>query len=370
MRVLHIYKTYYPDSYGGVEQAIRQICFSTQKLGVTNRILALSKNPNPAISQRTEADVYRFLMNIEIASSGFSLSAFKGYQTLSKWADVIHYHFPWPFGDILHLSAKFKRPSIVTYHSDIVRQKKLLKLYRPLMNKFLTNVDAIIATSPNYLASSELLQRFHDKTSVIPIGLDESTYPAVKSNCLEMWREKLGDNFFLFVGVLRYYKGLHILLEAVQDCKIPVVIMGSGPTEAELKIRAQQLKLTNIHFLGSLPEIDKIALFQLSQAVVFPSHLRAEAFGISLLEGAMYGKPLISCEIGTGSSYINAHEVTGLVVPPSDPISLRKAIEKINANSTLRTDMGYKARLRFQQLFSAEDMAKQYIAIYKKLTGL
>lgn len=101
-------------------------------------------------------------------------------------------------------------------------------------------------------------------------------------------------------------------LDAVQGTDYPVVIVGSGPVEAELKAHASRLGLRIVHFLGALPDEDKVALLRLCYAVVFPSHLRSEAFGISLLEGAMYGKPLISSEISTGTSYINVSEVFGV----------------------------------------------------------
>src|SRR5690606_38814370 len=140
------------------------------------------------------------------------------------------------------------------------------------------------------------------------------------------WKNKLPDPFFLFIGVLRYYKGLHILLKAIENTALPVVIAGSGPEEKKLMQMAQNLKLTNVFFLGEISEVDKMALLQLCYAFVFPSHLRSEAFGISLLESAMMGKPMISCETGTGTSFINLHNDTGFVVPPNDPDALYKAM--------------------------------------------
>src|SRR5581483_9882445 len=196
-------------------------------------------------------------------------------------------------------------PAIVTYHSDIVRQRLLLHLYRPLMYRMLTRSYCIIATSPNYLATSAELQKFRDKVSVIPLGLDEHSYPRPDGNRVDKWRARLGADFFLFIGVLRYYKGLHILIEAAQRTAASIVIVGSGPIENQLRKKAQRMGIKNVHFLGFVSEEDKIALLVLARALVFPSHLRAEAFGLSLLEAAMCGKPMISSEIGTGTSYVN-----------------------------------------------------------------
>jgi rhamnosyl/mannosyltransferase len=256
---------------------------------------------------------------------------------------------------------------VVTYHSDIVRQKTLMKVYTPLKRRFLKSVSAIVATSPNYLASSPVLTRYKDKTCVIPFGLDKAIYPHPRAEVKARWRERCGERFFLFVGVLRYYKGLHILLEAMAGTEYPVVIVGAGPIEQELKEHAQRLGLKHVMFVGALEEEDKVALLELCYALAFPSHLRSEAFGISLLEGAMYGKPMISSEIGTGTTYINIDGDTGLVVPPSDPLAFRAAMRTLWDNPDLAAGMGRRAEQRYWELFTAEKMAHSYLRLYREL---
>src|SRR5690349_18433194 len=135
--------------------------------------------------------------------------------------------------------------------------------------------------------------------------------------------------------------------------------------EAELHAQTAALGLRNVHFLGRLEDEDKVALLQLSYAIVFPSHLRSEAFGISLLEGAMYGKPMISSEIGTGTSYINIHDETGLVVPPSNPSAYREAMRTLWENPVLAARMGEKAQDRYQNLFTADEMNSKWTALYE-----
>jgi rhamnosyl/mannosyltransferase len=184
---------------------------------------------------------------------------------------------------------------------------------------------------------------------------------------LQYWQKKLGQKFFLFVGVLRYYKGLHILIEAAQGIDYPIVIVGSGLIEHELKAQAVKLGLRNIHFLGQLSDEDKVALLTLSYGVLFPSHLRSEAFGISLLEGAMYGKPMISSEIGTGTTFINIADETGLVVPPSDPIALRQAMQYLWEHPEQAAEMGRQAEARYWKYFTAGDMVNAYSKLYQEL---
>jgi len=336
MKVLHFYKTYLPDTIGGVEQMINQIVLGVADLGVASEVLSLSLS---VVEKTIEVDghvVHRCRSNFEVASTPFSASAFKQFRQLALGVDLIHYHFPFPFSDIVHFATQVKKPTLVSYHSDIVKQKWLSKLYKPLTHHFLSDIDHIVASSPNYLESSDTLSRFKHKASVIPFGLNKSSYPKATIKKLNAWREKFGPRFFLFVGVMRYYKGLHILVK-------------------------------NIHFTGFLPDEDKVALLELCYAVVFPSHLRSEAFGISLLEGAMYGKPLISCEIGTGTTYINIDKETGVVVPPNDPVALRQAMDYLWNNSKEALAMGVRAEARYRKLFTAERMAQSYAALYEKL---
>lgn len=312
-------------------------------------------------------EVHQAKLDFQFASTGFSYSVFKQFREMAAEADVVNYHFPWPFMDLVHFMSGMDKPCVATYHSDIIRQRHLLKLYRPLMNRFLHSVDRIVAASPNYLHTSDVLQQFPDKTRVIPYGLNKAGYPQPDAERMAQWRQRLGERFFLFVGVMRYYKGLHILLDALKDVDYPVVIVGAGPLEAELHAQAAALGLRNLHFLGRLGDEDKVALLQLSYAIVFPSHLRSEAFGISLLEGAMYGKPMISSEIGTGTSYINIHGETGLVVPPSDPLAFRAAMRQLWDNPEQAARMGLKAEARYRQLFTADQMGQRWSELYQEL---
>ncbi|WP_342246010.1 glycosyltransferase family 4 protein [Pseudomonas sp. OTU5201] len=368
MRVLHFFKTYLPDSVGGIEQVIYQMCRSGAAHGIDNNVLTLSADPNPPVVELGGHHVHRARLDLQVASTGFSYSVLSRFRELAAEADVINYHFPWPFMDLVHFVSRARKPMVVTYHSDIIRQKRLLQLYHPLMHRFLAQADRIVAASPNYLGTSEVLRRYPHKTAVIPYGLDKSSYPQPGTERLEHWRQAVGEGFFLFVGVMRYYKGLHILLEAAQGTGYPVVIVGAGPLEQQLKAQAAALGVEHhVRFVGRVNEEDKVALLQLSRAIVFPSHLRSEAFGISLLEGAMYGKPMISSEIGTGTSYINAAGVTGLVVPPSDPQAFRTAMTRLWENPAEVAAMGARAEARYRELFTAEEMGRRWAKLYREV---
>lgn len=367
IKVLHFFKTYYPDSMGGIEQVIFQIAEGTQAQGIEPEVLYLSSRGAARNEPVANHLTHRAKLDLHVASTGFSLSAFKDFAELARKADIVHFHFPWPYMDLVHFATRLNKPTVVSYHSDIVKQKWLLKLYQPLMNRFFSSVDRIVASSPNYAAHSPVLTQFKDKVSIIPYGLDRSTYPKASAEKLAYWRQRLGERFFLFVGALRYYKGLDYLLEAARISGLPVVIMGGGFLEQQLRQQASDAGLSQVQFLGGLPDEDKVALLELCYAFTFPSHLRSESFGISLLEAAMYGKPLISCEMGSGTTFINLADQTGLVVPPRDAPALAQAMQQLWDDPAQAQAMGAAAQQRFENVFTASAMANAYAELYRSL---
>ena len=360
MRVLHFFKTYLPDSFTGVERVIHQIAEATAPLGISSDVLSLSPRPSAEPIAVGQHFSHQAKQDLYVASTGLSLSVFGAFRRLAAEADIVHYHFPWPMMDLVHVLSRTGKPAVVTYHSDIVKQERLLRLYRPLMDRFLGSVDAIVATSPNYAASSPVLARYRDKLSVIPIGIGDEA--AVNVNTMTTYEGRLGRGFFLFLGALRYYKGLPFLLDAARLTGLPVVIAGSGDTAA-----IERMGLGNVTVLGEVSEEGKLALTKLCTAFVFPSHLRSEAFGVALLEAARAGKPMISCEIGTGTSFVNEDGVTGLAIAPADPVALAEAMVSLAKNAERCRQMGLAARARYERLFTARQMGEAYAALYHKL---
>ena len=138
-------------------------------------------------------------------------------------------------------------------------------------------------------------------------------------------------------------------------------------TADELKTKIKEYNLKNIFFAGKVSDTDKYALLELSHALVLPSIASSEAFGLALLEGAMFGKPLISTELGTGTSYINKNNITGFVVLPTDPIALAEAIKKVFTNAPLSEKMGIESYQWYLERFTVDSMVNSYIECYKDL---
>lgn len=369
LRVLHVYRTYFPDPPGGLQEAIRQICLTTRHFGIESAVFALSPWPEPVCIVRPEGRVFRSRSWAAPASCDLGgIPAFRAFAAQAIASDVVHYHFPWPFADLLRLAAPSRIPSVMTYHSDVVRQRFLGWIYGPLMWRMLRGMSAIVATSESYIRTSPVLSdpRIAAKLSAIPLGIAEDSYPRQGDNGVFT---RIGLNpaepYFLFVGVLRYYKGLHILVEAAARIAAQVVIAGSGPEDVNLRNMAQRLRARNLLFAGQVSPKEKVALLGQARALVLPSHMRSEAFGMVLVEGAMFGRPLISCEIGTGASFVNANGETGIVVPPQDKGALADAMMRLANDDTLARRMGVAARARYEALFSADPLGRAYARLYR-----
>jgi glycosyltransferase involved in cell wall biosynthesis len=369
MRVLHFFKSYAPDSFGGTQTVIGDIAHGTAPFGIETEVLSLSRDPERN-SVTIEGHLARKAkLDFEIASTGFSLSALSIFTEMAERADVVHYHYPWPLMDAVHFLSRVKKPTVVTYHSDIVRQRLLKTVYRPLMRRFLDSVTAVVATSPNYVASSPILKDYAHKLSVIPLGARDITRTPLAPDAVAAWKKRLGERFFVFVGALRYYKGLKFLLDAAERTGLPVAIIGTGEQAGELSAEIARRKLTNVHLLGELTERDKAVVLKLAYGFLFPSHLRSEAFGVALLEAAASSLPMVCCELGTGTSYVNQHGVTGLVIPPADPEALAEAMETLWADPVGAAAMGVAARRRYQDLFTADEMGAAYAGLYRDLAA-
>jgi rhamnosyl/mannosyltransferase len=367
VKVLHVYRTYYPETQGGLQEAIRQICRATSaKGGVQNTVFTLAKQPHPRSLRADEGLIVRSKSVMEIASCDIgSVAAIWRFRSLAARADLLHFHYPWPFGDVLGLLASRAKPFVITYHSDVVRQRALDMLYAPVRKLFFKRAARVVTTSPAYHRGSDFLSAISTPVSTIPLCLDESFAPQVDADRVAHWRNEFPNGFFLFVGVLRYYKGLDFLVEAAARTGFPVVIAGSGPEE--VRLRKAATLCPNVYFVGHVSDVEKYALLHACRAVVFPSHLRSEAFGVTLLEGAICRKPLISTEIGTGTSYVNEDGLTGIVVPPADVDRLAIAMRNLADDPARAASMGEACYQRYHQLFSAQSVGGQYVRLYREV---
>lgn len=374
MNILHVYRTYYPDSVGGLEQSITQLCMGTKVMGVSNRVIALSPSPSPKIVRHNGIPVVRSrsFLTLQSCDIGF-MAAFGQFKKLSEWADVIHYHFPWPFADALQLFVNPPKPKVLTYHSDIVNKGLLGLGYKFFIPNMMKNMDAIVATSEQYKESSEILNSLpiqcKNNVQVIPLGINECSYVVPRSLAKDVdIFEQYGleeNSYFLFVGKERKYKSVEYLLKAAVATGLNVVFVGE--LEKKSLVTSYSCKYSNIHQVGLVSDTTKIALLEGCRAFVLPSSMRSEAYGMVLVEASMVGKPMITCDINTGTSFINQNNLTGFVVPPNSETELGLAMERLINNDSLANQMGRAARLRYEGCLAGNIMAQRYFELYRNV---
>ncbi|MEZ5871922.1 MAG: glycosyltransferase [Nitratireductor sp.] len=367
MKVLHFFKTFWPDSVGGIERVIDTIATGQVPHGVETTVLTLSAEPQPGPLKRHGYRVVQARKSFEIASTGMSMQAIGMFREFAREADIVHYHFPWPFMDIAHFLTRHGKPTVVTYHADAIGRPLLAHVYSGIAKRFLDSVDRVVATSPQYAASSPVLRSLEKQIEVIPLATGPESLAEPQKSVLDRMRAKVGEGFFLFIGVLRPYKGLETLLSAAKATGHKVVIAGEGRERGKLESVIRRGNISNVTMLGHVSDEEKTALLTLCKAFAFPSNNRAEAFGISLVEAACFGKPMISCDLSTGTSYVNIDGVTGIVVPPSDSAAFGHAMNLIASDPVMANRMGMAARQRYERHFNATIIAERYLELYRSL---
>ena len=367
MRVLHIYKDYAP-VVGGIENHIGLLAQAQRAQGIDARVLVTNTSAETIETTIHGVPVVKTGRQLNISSAPISLSFYGWLRRLEKGIDITHAHLPYPPGELGHLLLGSSRALVLSYHSDIVRQRVLGTFYSPFLRVLLRRANRISVASPAYIRTSPFLAPVADKCRVLPYGIDLSAFeatPEIRQVAAELRARHAPKPLLLYVGKLRHYKGLNVLIEAMQQIDAHLLVIGSGMLEEEWRGQASALGLDDrISFLGELSDADKLIALYASDLFVLPSTNRAEAFGIVLIEAMACGLPLISTELGTGTSFVNQHEQTGLVVPPGDPDALAAAINRLLGNDELRKRMGAAALARVHAEFSQATMTARMTSLY------
>jgi len=365
MKILQISKLYYP-WIGGVEKVVQQI---TEGLNGKNdfeiEVLCCQSKGKRKEEIINKVNVWRASSFGVFWGMPISFDFLRLFKKLKDKYTLINFHHPFPLGDLVIFLFPPKAKLIVHYHSDIVRQRILEIFFKPLILNTLKRANKIIVSNPNLIKNSLYLQRFHEKCEVIPFGVDLSKFEKYDEKEVENIKKQYG-NFVLFVGRLNYYKGVEYLIEAMKGVNVNLVIIGQGPEKKNLEFRIKNLGLKNrIFFLPPTEEENLISFYQTAKVFVLPSVFKSEAFGIVLIEAMACGKPIISTELGTGTSWVNVDEQTGFVVPPKNSQALAQAMREILEDRNLAKEFGKNAKERVEKEFSLERMLKETEKIYK-----
>jgi rhamnosyl/mannosyltransferase len=377
LRVLH-FGRFYNDQFGGLERHVDTLLRGLEPYCVSDNLVAHDKYAEATVPANGYT-VYKTPSLGKLASTALC-------PTMPLWArrlhrqhdyELVHLHFPDPMA---HLASTFlprdvKR--VITWHSDIVRQKRLLRFYRPFLNRIVNQADAIIVPTPRHLEASPQLTacRYPERIQVVPFGLDYAPLDeaACSSAAIAALRTRLaGDAPLLFtVGRHVYYKGLEFLIRAMADIPYAILVVGGeGPLTPRLRALAETLGLTaRIRFVGRIPDTEMPFYYHACDVFCMPSVAPAEAFGLVQLEAMACGKPVVCCELHNGVTYVNRHGETGLVVPPRDPEALAEALNRLLNDPELRVRLGEQGRRRVRAEFSVESMVAGTLRVYEQVLG-
>jgi glycosyltransferase involved in cell wall biosynthesis len=365
MKITHIYRDSYPPQHGGIEQHIHTLVHQLKR-SVSPEVLASGTRRASCDDDGVPIHSVGAWGRLQGAPISPTLPSRLG----RSGADLFHFHMANPTGELAYLMSGARAPAVATYHHDIVRQAAAFKLYRPFLHAFLRRVTRIIVATPQHISASPILPAYRDKCRVIPYGIDVSRFeaaPAVQARAAAL-RERHGDRLVLFVGKLRYYKGLDYLLRAMQQVDGRLLLVGRGGEEEQLRALAGELRLgERVVWLSHLENEEFLAALHACDVFAFPSTSRMEMFGIAQLEAHACGKPVVSTALGTGVEYVNLHERTGLVVPPRDVAALAHALNRLLDDPEYRTRLGEAARARVRAEFTQERMAADILALYQEI---
>ncbi len=362
LKILEVNKAYFPH-IGGIETLVKQYSEELGQFNAQVRTLVCRDGKGGTIREKVDGvPIVRAGSLGTYFSCPISFQFIKLFRKMAKNADIVHLNFPFPLADLALLLSGYKGKVAVTWHSDIVKQKKLLFFYKPLMKYLLNRADVIFTATEGHINGSDYLPEYREKCRIVPFGLTIEDYVNIEKK--PILTEKLTDKNsvkIFFTGRLVYYKGVDVLLKAftkVKNCEL--FIAGTGELEAKLKAYVESHKLTEkVHFLGFLPDIELKQAYADCDIFVLPSVAKSEAFGIVQLEAMVYGKPVINTNLPSGVPYVSLDGETGLTVPPSDAKALAKAINRLAGDKALREKFGRNAFQRICNNFDEKDVIRK-----------
>lgn len=372
IRVLQVNKLYYPTT-GGIERVVQQIAEGLNETTDTDVLVCQSKGK--MIRETIHGvKVTRTSSIGTLSSVPLSVSFLRHFRKMAKEKDVVHIHMPFPLGDLACFLSGYRGKVVLWWHSDIVRQKKMMFFYKPLMNWLLRRADAIVVATQGHIDGSFYLKPYEQKCVIIPFGVDpkieQSGREWTKSNHM-VNRSK--NTRFLFVGRLVYYKGCKTLIEAFANAcrsntQITLDVVGAGPLKQEMEDLVSEEKLEEkVSFHSNVGDEELIQFFENCDVFVLPSLVRSEAFGLVQIEAMAYGKPVINTNLPSGVPYVSLDHITGLTVEPGNIEQLTQAMLYLSENPEERNQMGLKARQRVEQEYQMDKMLERVGSLYEKI---
>lgn len=366
LRVLHVGK-FYPPTMGGIETHLQNLCIELRDLVDVN---VLVSNAGPDTVEDIVEGVPVTRVGTKATLSAAPISPGLVSRIRREAADIVHLHHPNPIAVMAYLMSGHRGKLVISYHSDIVRQKSLGMLFQPFLDRAMRRADAIIATSPNYLATSPVLGAHRERCHVLPYGIPIEQFERRDEQAIATIRQLFGPRIVISVGRLIYYKGFDVLVRAMRDVNGSLVIVGNGPLLGVLEELARDLGIADrVHFLGEIQNRDIVPYYHASDVFALASVARSEAFGIVQLEAMACGRPVVNTSLDSGVPFVSLDGETGLTVHPGDATALARALTLLLDDDEQRAAYGTAARRRVAAEFAAPVMGRRMLDLYRSLVG-
>ncbi len=194
------------------------------------------------------------------------------------------------------------------------------------------------------------------RLALVPYGFDRATFAE---------QPHPGGDYFLFTGRLEREKGVHHLLRALSLLPSPVrlVVAGRGREEEALRRQVARLGLTGVEFRGWVEGAERDALYRGALATVLPCDW-FEAFGLTVVESFLHGKPVIASRVGGLPEVVEDGE-NGLLVVPGDPVGLAAALERLWGDRGSAARMGARGRALAEERYGSDRHHDDLLRVYR-----
>lgn len=365
MKILQLGK-FYPIK-GGVEKVMWDLTKGISARGIDCDMLCATLDGEKTIDFGEHGHVLCVKALAKKAATMLSPAMVGRLRRIAGEYDIIHVHHPDPMACLALMLSGYKGKVVLHWHSDILSQKVLLAFYKPLQQWLVKRADLIVGTTPVYVQNSSALAAAQDKVAYLPIGVDDVSKEAA---CMPSVLESLDGKKIVFsLGRLVPYKGFTYLVDAAKYLgdDYHVVIGGDGPLMPDLRRQISENGLQDkVTLLGRVSDEELPAWYQHSKLFCLSSIWKTEAFAIVQVEAMSCSRPVVATAIPeSGVSWVNAHGVSGLNVPPEDSKALAQAIETICGDEEIYAGFSARARARFEEVFQYERMIDGCLDIYR-----
>jgi rhamnosyl/mannosyltransferase len=386
LRVCHLGK-FYPPATGGIETHVRTLARAQAALGARVWVVCVNHRDRrwrdvtwSTLATTPTADewdgpvrVTRLGRRATLARLEFcpGLPALLAGLNRSR-VDLLHLHAPNPTMLLALAALQPRLPLVVTYHSDVIKQKLLAMAIRPFEHRVFGRAAVILSTSPAYPEGSAFLKGYRDKLEALPLGIDLAPYlhpgEAAREHARRLRREH-SQPLWLAIGRLVYYKGLEVAIRALASVPGRLMVIGHGPLREDLTRLAHQVGVADrVVWRPRVDGEELVGAYHAATAFWFPSNERSEGFGLVQVEAMASGCPVLNTAIpGSGVAWVSRDGETGLTVPVNDPAALARQARRLLDEPGLRERLAAGGRERACKEFGHALMGARSLEIYRRV---